>query len=65
MYFTASVIATTNKIASNNSVELYNIAAYIGERTNLANVNKAKRDELLGDLLRWFKSVNAPFPTNK
>ncbi len=53
------------KIASNNSVELYNIAADIGERNNLANANKAKRDELLGDLLRWFKSVNAPFPTNK
>lgn len=53
------------KIATNNSVELYNIALDIGERNNLANVNKAKRDELLDDLLRWFKSVNAPFPTNK
>lgn len=53
------------KIATNNAVELYNIAADIGERNNLVNVNKAKRDELLDDLLKWFKAVNAPLPTQK
>lgn len=46
----------------NNAVELYNIAADIGERNNLANTNKAKRDELLKDLLQWFKATNAPLP---
>lgn len=53
------------KLATNNAVELYNIAADIGERNNLVNVNKAKRDELLDDLLKWFKAVNAPLPTPK
>ncbi|MDX2040600.1 MAG: sulfatase [Acidobacteriota bacterium] len=53
------------KLVTNNSVELYNIAADIGERTNLANTNKAKRDELLNELLAWLKSVNAPLPTER
>jgi arylsulfatase A-like enzyme len=53
------------KLATNNAVELYNLAADIGECNNLANANKAKRDELLHDLLRWFKATNAPLPTEK
>lgn len=53
------------KLATNNAVELYNIKSDIGERINLANTNQAKRDELLNDLLRWFKSVNAPLPTER
>jgi arylsulfatase A-like enzyme len=53
------------KLATNNAVELYNLAADIGERNNLANANRAKRDELLNDLLRWFKATNAPLPTEK
>ena len=53
------------KLETNNAVELYNIAADIGERNNLANTNIAKRDELLGDLLRWFAAVNAPLPTER
>lgn len=53
------------RIEANNAVELYNIAADIGERNNLANANKAKRDELLGDLLRWCKTTKAPFPTER
>jgi arylsulfatase A-like enzyme len=40
-------------------------ASDLGERKNLANDNRAKRDELLDDLLRWFKSVNAPLPVEK
>ena len=35
----------------------------IGERTNLANENNTKRDELLNDLLAWFKSSGALLPT--
>jgi arylsulfatase A-like enzyme len=54
-----------DKLATNNAVELYHIAADIGERNNLANANKAKRDELLKELLSWFRSVNAPLPTAK
>ncbi len=53
------------KLATNNAIELYNIAADIGERNNLANTNKTKRDDLLGDLLQWFKATNAPLPTEK
>lgn len=53
------------KLDTNNAVELYHIASDIGERTNLANINKAKRDELLNELLRWFVTVNAPLPTER
>jgi arylsulfatase A-like enzyme len=48
---------------TNNAVELYNIAADIGERRNLASANPTKRDELLDDLLAWMKKTQAPFPT--
>ena len=51
------------KLATNHAVELYNLKDDIGERTDLANSNSAKRDELLDDLLEWQKSVNAPIPT--
>ncbi|HUR54907.1 MAG TPA: sulfatase [Gemmataceae bacterium] len=50
------------KIATNNAVELYNLVADEGERTNLAPSNPAKRDELLGDLLKWFDATKAPLP---
>jgi hypothetical protein len=53
------------KLATNNAVELYHIKSDIGERNNLANTNKTKRDELLNDLLRWFESVNAPLPAER
>ncbi len=52
-------------LATNNAVELYNIAADIGERNNLATTNKAKRDELLNELLAWIKATNAPLPTER
>jgi arylsulfatase A-like enzyme len=51
------------KIDTNNSVELYNTKDDIGERTNLAATNKQKRDELLDDLLAWFKETQAKLPT--
>ena len=40
-----------DKLASNQAVELYHLAADLGERNNLANSQPAKRDELLDDLL--------------
>jgi arylsulfatase A-like enzyme len=52
-------------LATNNAVELYNLAADLGERKNLALSNTAKRDELLTDLLHWMESVKAPMPTEK
>jgi arylsulfatase A-like enzyme len=45
----------------NHAVELYNLKDDIGERHDLANVNTAKRDELLEDLLNWKESVHAKF----
>lgn len=54
-----------DKPAASRAVELYNIARDIGERTDLAGVNTAKRDELLKDLLEWMKSIEAPMPVEK
>jgi arylsulfatase A-like enzyme len=54
-----------NKLDSNHAVELYHLASDLGERNNLANTSKKKRDELLNDLWRWFKAVNAPLPTER
>ena len=51
------------KLATNHAVELYHLADDIGERTDLANTNPAKRDELLDDLLAWLKTTDAPIPT--
>ena len=51
-----------DKLATNNAVELYNLKDDIGERNNLANVNTAKRDELLNELLAWHQSVHAKLP---
>lgn len=46
-------------IASNNAVELYNLAEDVGERKNVASEQTAKRDELIEDLLAWFDSTGA------
>ncbi len=51
------------KLASNGATELYNIASDVGERTDLAKTDSAKRDELLDDLLVWMKSTGAVLPT--
>ena len=50
-------------IATNHAVELYDIAADPGERTDLAGLNPAKRDELLDDLLAWMESTGAILST--
>lgn len=55
----------TERFDSNNAVELYNLAEDIGERKNLASLDLAKRDELLGDLFAWMKSTNALMPTQR
>ncbi|RLE05105.1 MAG: hypothetical protein DRJ13_02605 [Bacteroidetes bacterium] len=49
-------------MATNHSVELYNLAKDPGEEMDLANVETVKRDELLNDLLEWQQSVHAPVP---
>jgi arylsulfatase A-like enzyme len=54
-----------DQLDRNNAVELYHIASDIGERVNRANTNKTKRNELLNDLLQWFKQVNAPLPASR
>lgn len=51
------------KIDSNNSVELYDLSNDLGEKNNLAHINKTKRNELLKQLQNWQKKVNAPIPT--
>ncbi len=51
-----------DKLASNNSVELYNLAQDIGERNNIALTQVEKRDELLTDLLNWFESADVALP---
>lgn len=51
------------ELATNQAVELYNIADDIGERTDLATQDTIKRDELINDVLAWQKSVNALMPT--
>jgi len=50
-------------IDTNNAIELYDLANDISETTNLANVNKAKRNELLNLLTGWQNSIGAPVPT--
>jgi arylsulfatase A-like enzyme len=52
-----------DRLATNGAVELYDLANDIGERNNLAKSYPAKRDELLGDLLGWFKTTGALVPT--
>ncbi len=51
------------RLESNHAVELYHVAADIGERNDLAAAQPAKRDELLGDLFAWLKSTDALVPT--
>ncbi len=54
-----------DSLASNNAVELYNLASDVGERKNIALEQIAKRDELLNDLLAWFDSTDAMLPQER
>jgi len=49
-------------VSNNNAVELYDMKSDMGERRNVALTNVGKRDELLADLLAWFRTTNAPMP---
>ncbi|KPL09406.1 MAG: hypothetical protein AMS26_22915, partial [Bacteroides sp. SM23_62] len=51
-----------DRIATNNSVELYHLSKDPGEANNLCNVKIKKRDELLNELLAWQQEINAPVP---
>ena len=47
----------------NNKFELYDLDKDISESTNLAEINKEKKNELLVDLDNWRKAKNAPIPS--
>ena len=53
------------KLATNNAVELYNLARDVGERENLSVAEPQKRDELLDDLLHWHQHIHAQLPTEQ
>ena len=50
-------------IPQNNAVELYNLAADIGEINNLSAIETGKLNELLDELIKWQQETNAPIPT--
>lgn len=54
-----------SKLDSNHAVELYNLADDIGERNDLSLENTAKRDELIAEVLAWFKQTDALVPTER
>ncbi len=51
------------KLAFNGAVELYNLAADLGEHRNLAAAEPARRDALLDELLAWLKRTDALLPS--
>jgi arylsulfatase A-like enzyme len=53
------------ELDSNRAVELYDLRLDIGERNDLSLSNKAKRDELLSDLLAWMENTRAKFPVKR
>ncbi|MGJ8641988.1 MAG: sulfatase [Luteolibacter sp.] len=55
----------TDHIATNNAVELYNLAKDQGEHKNLANEKTEIRDELVKEITDWHKATSAPIPTEK
>lgn len=52
-------------LSVNNAVELYNLTNDLEERNNLAQIEIAKRDELLEELLQWIDDVEAPVPSKR
>jgi arylsulfatase A-like enzyme len=52
-------------LSGNNAVELYNLSSDLEERNNLAQIEIAKRDELLEELLQWIDDVEAPVPSDR
>ncbi len=53
------------QLDTNHAVELYNLKTDPGERQDLATQSRAKRDELLGDMLVWIQQTGALLPTEK
>lgn len=51
------------KLEQNRAIELYNLDNDASEDNNLVMSQPAKRDELLDELLRWQREINAPIPT--
>lgn len=47
-------------LPASGAVELYDLAADLGERTDLAAARTDKRDELLNDLVAWQQRIGAP-----
>jgi arylsulfatase A-like enzyme len=43
-------------------VEVFNLKEDIGERNNLAEINEAKKQELLNELKAWWDQTDAPIP---
>jgi arylsulfatase A-like enzyme len=50
-----------DRVATNQSVELYDLSMDMGEQRNLADAASDKRDELISDLLSWSNTVAAKF----
>jgi len=53
------------KIDTNRSVELYNLARDLGEHHDLALTHRAKRDELVDEILAFWKRTGAVLPTER
>jgi arylsulfatase A-like enzyme len=51
------------KIASNNSVEIYNMKNDSGEHHNLALTEPTMRNKLLDEVLGWMAKIHAPMPS--
>jgi arylsulfatase A-like enzyme len=51
-----------DRLAENNSLELYDLSQDLGERQNVALSQPEKREELLNDLLTWMQSTDAKMP---
>lgn len=52
-------------VATNRAVELYNLRDDIGERNDLAQTQPAKRDELIDEILTFWKRTDAVLPTER
>ncbi len=48
-----------------NAVELYDLSSDVGERVHLANKHVEKRNEVLGEMLHWIDTIEAPMPTQQ
>lgn len=54
-----------NALGTSKALELYNLRSDPGERNDLALEETARRDELLSDLLAWFRHTGATLPSEK